>query len=84
MARYSDAVRDRILRDGIRPDGRTPKQIRPIWVEVGDHLAPRTHGAGLFTRGETQILSIVTLGSSMDAQQLDGLSPNREKRYMRN
>ena len=80
----SDAVRDRILRDGIRPDGRTPKQIRPIWVEVGDHLAPRTHGAGLFTRGETQILSIVTLGSSMDAQQLDGLSPNREKRYMHN
>ena len=80
----AEAVRSRILKEGIRPDGRGLKQIRSIWCEVGDHLAPRTHGAGLFTRGETQILSIVTLGSKGDAQQLDGLHPNKEKRYMHN
>ncbi len=78
----SDAVRNKILKDGIRPDGRRTKQIRAIWCDVGDHLAPRAHGAGLFTRGETQILSITTLGSKMDAQKLDGLHPNTEKRYM--
>lgn len=78
----SEAVRMRILRDGIRPDGRRLKEIRPIWVEVGDHLSPRAHGAGLFTRGETQILSVVTLGSKADAQPLDGLYPAEEKRYM--
>ncbi len=80
----AEAVRMRILKEGIRPDGRTLKQIRSIWCEVGDHLAPRTHGTGLFTRGETQILSVVTLGSKGDAQQLDGLHPNKEKRYMHN
>jgi polyribonucleotide nucleotidyltransferase len=80
----SEAVRTRILRDGVRPDGRTPKQIRPIWCEVGDQLSPRAHGAGLFTRGETQVLSIVTLGSKDDAQKLDGLYPVEEKRYMHN
>ena len=80
----AEAVRARILKEGIRPDGRTLKQIRSIWCEVGDHLAPRTHGTGLFTRGETQILSVVTLGSKGDAQQLDGLHPNKEKRYMHN
>jgi polyribonucleotide nucleotidyltransferase len=78
----SEAVRMRILRDGIRPDGRRPKEIRPVWAEVGEHLSPRAHGAGLFTRGETQILSIVTLGSKGDAQPLDGLYPVEEKRYM--
>ncbi|HEY3342745.1 MAG TPA: polyribonucleotide nucleotidyltransferase [Anaerolineae bacterium] len=80
----SEAVRARILRDGVRPDGRTPKQIRQIWCEVGDHLSPRAHGAGLFTRGETQVLSIVTLGSKDDAQKLDGLFPLEAKRYMHN
>ena len=80
----SEAVRERILRDGIRPDGRTLKQIRAIWGEVGDHLSPRAHGAGLFTRGETQVLSIVTLGSKDDAQKLDGLFPLETKRYMHN
>jgi polyribonucleotide nucleotidyltransferase len=80
----AEAVRAKILKEGIRPDGRTLKQIRNIWCEVGDHLAPRVHGAGLFTRGETQILSILTLGSKGDAQQLDGLHPNKEKRYMHN
>jgi polyribonucleotide nucleotidyltransferase len=80
----AEAVRAKILKEGIRPDGRGLKHIRSIWCEVGDHLAPRVHGAGLFTRGETQILSIVTLGSKGDAQQLDGLHPNKEKRYMHN
>ncbi len=80
----SEAVRDRILRDGVRPDGRTPHQIRPIWCEAGDHLSPRAHGAGLFTRGETQVMSVVTLGSKDDAQKLDGLFPAEEKRYMHN
>ncbi|MCS7087196.1 MAG: polyribonucleotide nucleotidyltransferase [Thermoflexales bacterium] len=78
----SEVVRRRILTEGIRPDGRTPRQIRPIWIEVGDHLAPRAHGVGLFTRGETQVLSVVTLGSKSDAQPLDGLHPVEEKRYM--
>jgi polyribonucleotide nucleotidyltransferase len=80
----SEAVRMRILKQGIRPDGRTLKQIRPIWCEHGEHLSPRAHGAALFTRGETQILSIVTLGTTDDAQELDGLHPNKEKRYMHN
>jgi polyribonucleotide nucleotidyltransferase len=80
----SEAVRERILRDGIRPDGRMPKQIRAIWCEAGDHLSPRAHGVGLFTRGETQVMSIVTLGSKDDAQKLDGLFPAEEKRYMHN
>ena len=80
----SEAVRERILRDGVRPDGRTLKQIRSIWCEVGDHLSPRAHGVGLFTRGETQVMSVVTLGSKDDAQKLDGLFPAEEKRYMHN
>jgi polyribonucleotide nucleotidyltransferase len=80
----AEAVREKILRQGIRPDGRTLKQIRGIWCEVGDHLSPRAHGIGLFTRGETQILSVVTLGSKGDAQKLDGLYPREEKRYMHN
>ncbi len=81
----SEAVRGRILRDGIRPDGRTPKQIRPIWCQAGaDDISPRSHGVGIFTRGETQVMSIVTLGSKEDAQKLDGLFPAEEKRYMHN
>ena len=54
-----DIVRERILSMGKRPDGRTPTDIRPIWCEVG--ISPRAHGSGLFTRGETQILSVATL-----------------------
>jgi len=80
----AESVRAKILTQGVRPDGRTLKQIRPIWCEVGDHLSPRAHGIGLFTRGETQILSVVTLGSKGDAQKLDGLYPSEEKRYMHN
>lgn len=83
-AAFSDAehkiVRERILSMGKRPDGRTPTDIRPIWCEVG--LSPRAHGTGLFTRGETQVLSFATLGTLGEAQELDNLSPIKEKRYM--
>jgi polyribonucleotide nucleotidyltransferase len=73
-------VRERILSSGKRPDGRTPTDIRPIWCEVG--LSPRAHGSGLFTRGETQVLSLATLGTLGEAQELDSLNPTDTKRYM--
>jgi polyribonucleotide nucleotidyltransferase len=73
-------VRQRILDDGIRPDGRSYSEIRPISVEVG--VLPRVHGSGLFTRGETQVMTIATLGTPGDAQTLDTLSPEESKRYM--
>ncbi len=75
-----EVVRTRILKEGVRPDGRSLKQIRPLWGEVG--LSPRAHGSGLFTRGETQVLTLATLGTRRDAQELDTLSPEDEKRYM--
>ncbi|MGE5373710.1 MAG: polyribonucleotide nucleotidyltransferase [Bacteroidota bacterium] len=75
-----DIVRERILSMGKRPDGRTPTEIRPIWCEVG--TSPRAHGSGLFTRGETQVLSIATLGTLGEAQELDNLSPIKDKRYL--
>ena len=73
-------VRGRILNQGKRPDGRTPTEIRPIWCEVG--FSPRAHGSGLFTRGETQVLTLATLGTLSEAQELDTLSPIHSKRYM--
>ena len=73
-------VRERILSMGKRPDGRMPTEIRPIWCEAG--ISPRAHGSGLFTRGETQILSVATLATLGEAQELDNLSPNKDKRYM--
>jgi polyribonucleotide nucleotidyltransferase len=73
-------VRERILSMGKRPDGRAPTDIRPIWCEVG--LSPRAHGSGLFTRGETQVLSFATLGTLGESQELDTLSPADSKRYM--
>ncbi|MGB8213906.1 MAG: polyribonucleotide nucleotidyltransferase [Anaerolineales bacterium] len=73
-------VRDRILNQGKRPDGRTPTEIRPIWCEVG--FSPRAHGSGLFTRGETQVLTLATLGTLREAQELDTLTPVDSKRYM--
>jgi polyribonucleotide nucleotidyltransferase len=73
-------VRERILREGIRPDGRGPSDIRPIYCEVG--LLPRTHGSGLFMRGETQVLTITTLGTPREEQTLDTLGPQETKRYM--
>jgi len=75
-----DIVRERILSMGKRPDGRTPTDIRPIWCEVG--ISPRAHGSGLFTRGETQILSFATLATLGEAQELDNLSPIKNKRYL--
>lgn len=73
-------VRNRILNRGIRPDGRTPTEIRPIWCEVD--VSPRAHGSGLFTRGETQVLTLATLGTPKEAQELDNLTPVETKRYM--
>jgi polyribonucleotide nucleotidyltransferase len=73
-------VRENILGADKRPDGRTPTQIRTIWCEVG--LSPRAHGSGLFTRGETQVLSLATLGTLGEAQELDTLGPTDTKRYM--
>jgi polyribonucleotide nucleotidyltransferase len=73
-------VRDRILNMGKRPDGRTPTEIRPIWCEVG--FSPRAHGSGLFTRGETQVLTLATLGTLRESQELDTLTPVDSKRYM--
>jgi polyribonucleotide nucleotidyltransferase len=73
-------IRARILKEGIRPDGRDTRTVRPIWGEVG--LLPRTHGSGLFTRGETQVLTITTLGTPRDEQRLDTLGPKEFKRYI--
>jgi polyribonucleotide nucleotidyltransferase len=73
-------VRNNILERGLRPDGRGLTEIRPITCEVG--LLPRTHGSGLFTRGQTQILSVVTLGSPGEEQVLDGLGAEESKRFM--
>lgn len=73
-------VRRWLLVDKKRVDGRRMDQIRPLASEVA--VLPRTHGSGLFTRGQTQVLSVVTLGPMSDAQQLDGLDDEKEKRYM--
>ncbi len=73
-------VRRRIVEDGVRPDGRDYVTIRPLAAEVG--VIPRVHGSGLFKRGQTQVLTIATLGTPRDAQELDGLSPEENKRYL--
>ena len=75
-----EEVRSMILNDGIRPDNRKVDEIRPITCEVG--ILPRTHGSGLFTRGQTQVLTITTLGASEDVQIIDGLGKEESKRYM--
>lgn len=74
------SIRDRILNEGIRPDGRDYTTIRPLSSEVG--VVPRVHGSGLFRRGQTQVLSVATLGMPREAQKLDGLSPEESRRYM--
>jgi polyribonucleotide nucleotidyltransferase len=74
------AVRERILKEGIRPDGRGPTDIREIHAEID--LSPRAHGSGLFNRGETQVLTLATLGTPRERQELDGLAPVEVKRYM--
>jgi len=77
---YKEQVRRRIIHDGVRPDGRDTRAIRPLSAAVG--MIPRTHGSGLFQRGETQVLSLATLGTPRDAQELDGLEPAGKKRYI--
>lgn len=72
--------RNRILEKGQRPDGRGPKEIRSLDCDTG--ILPRTHGSGLFARGETQVLGIATLGPVGDSQRLDSLSPHESKRFM--
>jgi polyribonucleotide nucleotidyltransferase len=73
-------VRQRILEEGQRPDGRKTDEIRPVSCEVG--MLPRTHGSGLFTRGETQVLTIATLGSVGEQQKLDGIEPEDTRRFL--
>ena len=73
-------VREMILEEHKRPDGRKIDEIRPLSCEVG--VLPRVHGSAIFTRGQTQVMSIVTLGTSSEAQELDGLDEETTKRYM--
>ncbi|HJP71629.1 MAG TPA: polyribonucleotide nucleotidyltransferase [Candidatus Limnocylindria bacterium] len=73
-------VRELVLSENVRIDGRDTSTIRPISVEVG--VLPRTHGSAIFTRGQTQALSIATLGPSSDVQRMDTISPDTEKRYL--
>ena len=73
-------VRSKILDKGIRPDGRSLTEIRPIWCEAG--VLPRVHGSGVFTRGQTQVLTTCTLGSISEVQKLEGLDDEMFKRYI--
>jgi len=77
---YKELVRRKIAVDKHRPDGRGPEEIRPITCEVG--VSPRTHGSGLFTRGQTQILSLLTLGTAKEGQRIDDLSLETDRRFM--
>jgi polyribonucleotide nucleotidyltransferase len=78
--KVKDRVRQRVIEEGVRVDGRSTKEIREVAVQVG--VLPRTHGSGMFRRGQTQALTILTLGTSGDAQKLDGLGLEESKRYM--
>lgn len=75
-----ESIRRRTIHEGVRADGRRPDEIRSLSAEVG--LLPRAHGSGLFTRGETQVLSVATLGTPREEQMIDDLSPRERKRYM--
>ncbi|MBR2779279.1 MAG: polyribonucleotide nucleotidyltransferase, partial [Firmicutes bacterium] len=75
-----EQMRDLILSEGIRPDGRKTTEIRPIWCET--QFLPRTHGSGLFTRGQTQVLTVAALGAPSESQTLDGITEDTEKRYI--
>ncbi len=79
-ALVKEEVRAGILEERIRPDGRGPEEIRPIWSMVG--YLPRTHGSAIFTRGQTQALTTVTLGSTGEAQRMDSISREDRKRYI--
>src|SRR5574344_715194 len=73
-------MRAMILTEGVRADGRKPNEVRPIWCEVG--VIPRAHGSAVFTRGQTQVLSVATLAGPGMKQELDGVDPQVEKTYM--
>ena len=75
-----EVMRRHIIDEGVRPDGRKLTEVRPIWCETG--ILPRPHGSAVFTRGQTQVLTTVTLGAMGDVQILDGISPEDSKRYM--
>jgi polyribonucleotide nucleotidyltransferase len=77
---YKELVRRKIAVEKQRPDGRGPEEIRPVSCEVG--ISPRTHGSGLFTRGQTQILSLLTLGTAKEGQRIDDLSLETDRRFM--
>jgi len=77
---YKSITRSRILDKNLRPDGRPLDKVRDIWCEVD--VSPRAHGSGLFTRGETQVLTMATMGTPRDAQSLDNLTPEDEKRFI--
>jgi DNA polymerase III epsilon subunit family exonuclease len=77
---HKKTVRKLVLEEGVRMDGRGLDELRPISAEVG--VLPRAHGSGLFTRGQTQALTIATLGPSSDVQRIDTISPETEKRYI--
>jgi polyribonucleotide nucleotidyltransferase len=79
-AMEEDELRVMVVDEKIRPDGRKPDEIRPIWCKV--HYVPRVHGSGIFTRGQTQVFTAATLGSISDAQRLDGIVALEDKRYM--
>lgn len=73
-------MRAMITDEGVRADGRKPEDVRPIWCEVG--VIPRAHGSAVFTRGQTQVLSVATLAGPGMKQELDGVDPETERRYM--
>lgn len=75
-----EKVRAKILDNGVRPDGRSLTEIRPIWCEVG--MLPRVHGSAVFTRGQTQAMTVATLGTISEVQKLEGLDDEYYKRYM--
>jgi polyribonucleotide nucleotidyltransferase len=77
---YKQLVREKIAVDKRRPDGRAAEDVRPVTCEVG--VAPRTHGSALFTRGQTQIMSLLTLGTAKEGQRIDDLSLETDRRYM--
>jgi len=77
---YKDLVRKKIAVDKRRPDGRGAEEIRAIECEVG--VSPRTHGSGLFQRGQTQVMTLLTLGTAKEGQRIDDLSPESDRRFM--
>ncbi|MEX2612872.1 MAG: hypothetical protein WD380_04785, partial [Gaiellaceae bacterium] len=77
---YKDLVRKKIAIDKRRPDGRSAEEIRPIECDVS--VSPRTHGSALFTRGQTQIMTLLTLGTMKEGQKIDDLSREQQRRYM--